>query len=120
MEREREDVNTEKSARAWPSELAHFSAAFPLAPLGAAWTPPRALAAHPGPLSKQKHGQLLQKGPAHTRQGHLCPNGIAPFAPWVSTTPSTLCSPAGEGGELGPGALWTRLLRRAPPTPTPK
>lgn len=99
--------NTEKNTQAWPSELAHSSDPSPLARLGATWTPLRAPAAHLGPVSEQKLGQLVQRGPAHTRP-----------APWASTTPGTLCSPAGERWRAGArGTLDSAAQGRTPHLP---
>lgn len=96
--------NTEKNTQAWPSEWAHSSDPSPLARLGATWTPLRAPAAHLGPVSEQKLGQLVQRGPAHTRP-----------APWASTTPGTLCSPAGERWRAGArGTLDSAAQGRTP------
>lgn len=101
--------NTEKNTQAWPSELAHSSDPSPLARLWATWTPLRAPAAHPGPVSEQKLGQLVQRA----QPTPALPRGLAPpLAPSAAQH--------GKGGGPGPGVLWTRLLKGESPTPSLK
>lgn len=101
-ERERENVNNTKPPR--PGSPSRFSQYFRLAHPEPTWTPHKAPAAHPGPVSEQKLSQPMGRDPAHTLPGYLCPSPVTLPAPWASTTPSTHFSPArakysGQGQE---------------------